>query len=405
MTSRVAPVPREPRRSDPPARGGAGLQGRASTAALHGQQAAGVRQPMRAVAVSAYAGTGENYAPASGSLSTCIARQMRLAAPYPSAGASALCPGGVRSVGAPLRDITNTAVAVAVPGAAPRVQQRANPAAPATAAQPPAPSVDAEAENNATVVEYMPDICDQLFARERSGMCQPTYMDGQKGNLNGKMRAILVDWLVDVHARYRMRKETLFLTVNLIDRYLSRAVVERKRLQLVGVVALFIAAKFEEIDPPTAASLAFITDNSYTEAEIFAVECSMLAALNFDILVPTVASFLDSVQSANHSDPSARELAHYILELGLLDMKALRHQPSKLVAAAVLLSNEIVGQRPMWPAAMQRASRCSAASLKGCVDEFRTLLSAATHNPLKAVQLKYASTQHHRVARRSYSFA
>merc|ERR1719188_2033389 len=79
----------------------------------------------------------------------------------------------------------------------------------------------------------------------------------------------------------KLRPETLYLTVNIIDRYLSVRKVARSRLQLVGVVALFIASKFEEINPPKAAELTYITDNTYTKLEVLDLECTMLAALDF----------------------------------------------------------------------------------------------------------------------------
>ena len=64
------------------------------------------------------------------------------------------------------------------------------------------------------------------------------------------MRAILIDWLVEVHMKFRLVPETLYLCVNIIDRYCSIQEVRRSQLQLVGVTALFLACKYEEIYPP-----------------------------------------------------------------------------------------------------------------------------------------------------------
>jgi len=64
------------------------------------------------------------------------------------------------------------------------------------------------------------------------------------------MRGILVDWVIEVHLRFRLLPETLFLTINIIDRYLEKTIMERVRLQLVAVAALLIASKYEEIYVP-----------------------------------------------------------------------------------------------------------------------------------------------------------
>lgn len=82
------------------------------------------------------------------------------------------------------------------------------------------------------------------------------------------MRAILIDWLVEVHLKFKLVPETLYLTVNLIDRYLEKEQVNRQKLQLVGVTSMMIASKYEEIYPPIIKDFVYITDNAYTKEEI-----------------------------------------------------------------------------------------------------------------------------------------
>lgn len=87
-------------------------------------------------------------------------------------------------------------------------------------------------------------------------------------DINEKMRAILIDWLIEVHLKFKLVPESLFLTVNLIDRYLEKETVNRQKLQLVGVTAMLIACKYEEIYPPIVKDFVYITDNAYTKEEI-----------------------------------------------------------------------------------------------------------------------------------------
>ena len=97
------------------------------------------------------------------------------------------------------------------------------------------------------------------------------------------MRAILIDWLVEVHLKFKLVPESLYLTVNLIDRYLEKEQVNRQRLQLVGVTAMLIACKYEEIYPPIVKDFVYITDNAYSKEEILEMERKMLQTLDFDI--------------------------------------------------------------------------------------------------------------------------
>jgi len=243
-------------------------------------------------------------------------------------------------------------------------------------------------DHTQTAVEYLPDICDNLYRTQKK---LPHYMD-QQPEINGKMREILVDWLAEVSGAYRMRSETLFLTVNLLDRFLSRLRVARKNLQLVGVVALLIAAKFEEVDPPSVESLAYSTDRAYTVQEILQFECKFLTIMGFQILVPTAAHFLERLRRFNQCDKDHHRLAKHILELSLLDLNMHRHEPSRLCASAVFLSNELLGRPTPWPASMADASRHAESSLRECVEELRAIWEAAPTNQLQAIQKKYASS-------------
>merc|ERR1712157_329386 len=134
--------------------------------------------------------------------------------------------------------------------------------------------------------------------------------------------------------KHHSKPETLFLTVNIIDRYLSVKPVARKKLQLLGVVAVLIAAKFEEIDPPRGHELSYLTDKTCSKKDIINMEVNVLTALGFQIAVPTPAHFIDRLQRANGCEDKHSALAQYALELSLLDTHSLRYSPSVLVGAS-----------------------------------------------------------------------
>lgn len=262
-------------------------------------------------------------------------------------------------------------------------------------------SVWEESSNIQHVGEYANEIFAALFKEEANFLPRPNYMESQS-DINGKMRAILIDWLVEVHMKYKLRPETLFLTVNLIDRYLTRMPVMRKRLQLVGVVAMFIAAKFEEIHPPEVADFVYITDSAYTKEDILTMECQMLSTLDFQIVVPTAAHFMDRMQRLNGCDGVQREIAQYLIELALLDLRMIRHTPSHLCSAALLLSNELLGRSRAWPELMVQHARHTEVQLRPCSEELRALLDGAPAHWLQAVRKKFLLPPHHAVAKMTF---
>lgn len=139
-----------------------------------------------------------------------------------------------------------------------------------------------DTKNIYAVSEYLEDIHQHMQNTERSTTATATYMKKQT-DINESMRAILIDWLIDVHAKFKLLPETLYLTVNMVDRYLSKRPVTRSKLQLVGVSSLMIAAKYEEIYPPTLKDYVYITDNAYVKDEVLNMEAQILTALDFDI--------------------------------------------------------------------------------------------------------------------------
>mmetsp|Transcript_19275 Transcript_19275/g.21588 ORF Transcript_19275/g.21588 Transcript_19275/m.21588 type:complete len:141 (+) Transcript_19275:138-560(+) len=118
------------------------------------------------------------------------------------------------------------------------------------------------------------------------------YMKNQP-DINDRMRGILMDWLIEVHLKFKLVPETLYLTVNLIDRYLEIDVVKRDKLQLIGVTAMLIACKYEEIYPPEIKDFVYITDNAYKKQEIMDQEYKMLKKFEFNITVISSYRFIE----------------------------------------------------------------------------------------------------------------
>ena len=202
-----------------------------------------------------------------------------------------------------------------------------------------------------TCAEYACDIFEFLLATETENIALPGYMDRQE-DINEKMRAILIDWLVEVHLKFKLVPESLYLTINLIDRYLEKEQVNRQKLQLVGVTAMLIACKYEEIYPPIVKDFVYITDNAYTKEEILDQERRMLQILDFNIQITSSYRFLERFTKVAKVDALIFNLSRYLLELSLVNYKFLKYSPSNLASSALYLSLKMTKHPNPWSEAM-----------------------------------------------------
>jgi len=260
----------------------------------------------------------------------------------------------------------------------------------------------AHSEDPQHVVEYISDIYRNMQEVEADGLPESSYMDKQP-HVTSKMRAILVDWLVDVHKKYKLGSLTLFLCVSIIDRYLEKRTTARRHLQLVGVTALLIAAKFEEQYPPQIHDFVYVTDKAYSKDEVIKMEVSMLTALDFKVCLATPMHFLERYQIVNGCTDAHRDLTNYLLELTLVDYKMVKYNPSHLAAAAVLLSNKLLRRTPSWSGAAVRHTQMTEQTLKECAKEMCGILEHAESHALQAVRKKYSQLKHHAVAKLNFS--
>lgn len=168
-------------------------------------------------------------------------------------------------------------------------------------------------------------------------MADPTYMDSQ-AELQWKMRTILMDWLIEVHSKFRLLPETLFIAINLIDRFLSARVISLVKFQLVGLTALFIAAKYEEVICPSITHFLHMTDGGYGVEEIIKAERYMLNTISFDMSYPNPLHFLRRISKADGYDIQARTVGKFLIEISAVEHKLIAYPPSLLAAASMWLA-------------------------------------------------------------------
>ena len=200
-----------------------------------------------------------------------------------------------------------------------------------------ADDIEDESFDTSMVAEYGDEIFQYMRDLEIKMLPNAHYMNNQ-AEIQWSMRSVLMDWLVQVHHRFNLLPETLFLCVNYIDRFLSAKVVSLGKLQLVGATAIFIAAKYEEINCPSVQEIVYMVDNGYTIDEVLKAERFMLTMLQFELGWPGPMSFLRRISKADDYDLETRTLAKYFLEVTIMDERFIGSPPSFTAAASHCLA-------------------------------------------------------------------
>lgn len=257
---------------------------------------------------------------------------------------------------------------------------------------------DKNKENPLHVVEYLKEIFENLRAVETKGRSSGTYMGRVQTDVNEKMRTILVDWLVDVHLKFKLSPETLFLAVEIIDRFLDKKVVSRQKLQLVGVVAMLLAAKYEEIYPPEVKDFIYIAANTYTRDDILRMERLMFLTMDFNLTMPTIYPFLKRTLQVMDADTRTHQLAQFLAELSLLDYKMLQYSPSLVGASCVYLANKYLLKEP-WSRALEHYTQFKVSDVERCAADIFTICQNAPQQKTQAVRKKYSYPRYGEVAK------
>ncbi|KAJ2755764.1 G2/mitotic-specific cyclin [Coemansia pectinata] len=215
--------------------------------------------------------------------------------------------------------------------------------------------IDAEDSDDPLMVsEYITDIIEYLRERELKTMPNPAYMGKQK-ELTWEMRRVLVNWIVQIHYQLRMLPETLFLAVNIVDRFLSKRQVAVGKFQLVGLTALMLACKYEETTTPHIEDFVYLAGNSYTAKEILNTEVFMLTVLGFDMSYPNPMTFLRRVSKAEDYNMQTRTVAKYLMEICLVDHRLMQYPPSQIAAAGIYLGRRML-ESGLWTANLRHYS-------------------------------------------------
>ena len=216
--------------------------------------------------------------------------------------------------------------------------------------------------------------------------------------VNERMRAILIDWLVDIHMKFKLLPETLYIAVNLLDRALEKIPIQKQKLQLLGVTTMLIASKYQEIYPPEVKDFVYVADKAYKKEEILEMEGIILNTLQFNLTFPSTLTFLERYTRLAGMDQKSFNFCQYIVELAFLDYKMLKYHSSLITCGAIQLTNKIF-KRQGYEDVLVKNTNYTEEQMKLCAKDLLILFKNFEKSSLKAIKRKFLSPQFMEVAK------
>lgn len=251
------------------------------------------------------------------------------------------------------------------------------------------------------VVEYIHDILMYLRSIEDEYPIKEKFLTNMK--ITPKVRATLVNWLVEVHRNFNLELETLHLCISIVDRYVQvNKEVDRSIYQLVGAAALMLAAKYEEIYVPDITDFVFICDNAFSRKQLLQMELDITRKLDFRMGWPLSIYFLRRYSKVAQVRTEHHNLAKYILELALLEYEVAHVKPSLQAAAACCLSvailNEVLDPQKVWTLTLTYYTKYKYSDFKEVLGDFAQILAKAKISKFDAVREKYSDSAYGKIS-------
>ena len=249
--------------------------------------------------------------------------------------------------------------------------------------------------------EYLEEIYMNLLLEENQSTIKPKY--GYMANqpeINEIMRAILIDWIIDVHLRFNLRQDTLFMTIWLIDTYLSFAFIQRDKLQLLGITCLLISGKSHEIYYPQHNKLLEMTDNAYIKEEMLTMENEILKKLNFFIVCPNPIDFYNILSKMFNFEKKQYYLGNYFIEAALVNYPILKYSSSVIASSCaylVMKYYKIDGYQILYNNFIVN-EKCPEDVIKDAAKEIYFLVDNLSKSKFQSVKKKFSLTQFENVS-------
>ncbi|XP_024966173.1 putative cyclin-B3-1 [Cynara cardunculus var. scolymus] len=251
--------------------------------------------------------------------------------------------------------------------------------------------------NHLEVAEYIDEIYQHYWVTEAHNQPLKNYMEIQT-EITAQMRGILINWLIEVHLKFDLMQETLYLMVTLLDCYLSVVTIKKNEMQLVGLTALLLASKYEDFWHPKVMELISISAEVYTRDQMLGMETTILKKLNFRLNLPTPYVFMLRFLRAAQAGKKFENLAFFLIELCLVEYDALHFKPSLLCASAIYVARCTLHLTPPWTPLLCKHSHYHEFQIRDCAEMILRFHQAARTAVLKVTYDKYMGADNCRVA-------
>ncbi|KAG9447590.1 hypothetical protein H6P81_013718 [Aristolochia fimbriata] len=258
-------------------------------------------------------------------------------------------------------------------------------------------SID-DSRNHLEVAEYVNEIYQYYWNMEAYYPLPANYMTIQT-EVTTSMRDTLINWLIEVHLKFELMEETMFLMVQLVDRFLSEFAIRKDEMQLLGITALLLASKYEDYWHPKISDLISISFDLYTRDEVLAMEKLMLKKLKFRLNLPTPYVFMLRFLKAGQSDKKLKHLAFYLIELCLVQSEALKFKASLLCASAIYVARCNLQLTPRWTGLLVQHTHYEESHLKACAGMILGFQRIARKDQLRVIYEKYLVPERDGVAK------
>ena len=199
-------------------------------------------------------------------------------------------------------------------------------------------------EFNSTLIpfEYLNDIWESFIEKEKFNNYSYKDIISIQTDIKEPMRCILIDWIISLQNKFFRKKDTLFLTINLIDRYLSKKSILRTEFQLLGVTSLFIAFKYDEIYMKNINDFVELTARAFDKYQILKMEKTIIDLVEFNLDLPLSNDFFDLLSTVYKFDKKEYIFGCFLLEAFFLDLTCCEYKQSQIALATCFI---ILGMR------------------------------------------------------------
>jgi hypothetical protein len=235
--------------------------------------------------------------------------------------------------------------------------------------------------NSNPIEEYEREIMNYLFQEETNNRANYSLFPNMEEKNNNKMiisylkRFSFINLFISFQREFSLRQETLYLSINLFDRYIQKIFSENKiteDLNLIALTCLFIASKYEEIYPPYLKDFLDIFKNKYNKEEIFSKENDILSSLDFQILIISPILFLKKFcfEEKNENEENMNLCfngAQFFLELCIIEPKFCELKPSLQASICLYLSRKFLldcYNEKVWTYNLSFRTNCSEIEIK-----------------------------------------